>query len=695
MDIQVTSFLRKMLLLLPVFAYMPLNNAVAQGFVRPDSTQSSVQNAQKTINRAQSSEDKVQSIDEVTVYGRSRDEMVPAQHLSGKRLQSLSSFSVADAIRYFSGVQIKDYGGVGGLKTIDVRSMGTNHMGIFYDGIQLGNAQNGQIDLGKFSMDNIEEISLYNGQKSDIFQSAKDFGSAGTVYIRTRRPRFEAGKAYNVRMTEKFGSFGLSDPSFVWEQQWGGNMSSSFSAERIDASGKYRFRYRRKYQDGSVAWDTTAVRRNGDITSWRLEGSLFGTMNNGLWNAKVYYYDSERGIPGAIVNNVWKRSQRQWDRNFFVQCHLQQRINEKYEYQVNAKYANDFMRYLNPDTTLLYINNRFRQQDWYFSTAHHVSITSGWDANVSVDYQYNTLSANLVNFVYPWRHSLLAALATSYQWRKLKIMGSLLGTHIYQKHSHGLNKYTPAVFLSYKYDEALSFRAFYKRIFRMPTFNDLYYTDIGNVDLKPEWTTQYDIGFLYSKILQHSWLTKIELKADAYYNNVDDKIIAVPKGNGQYRWMMMNIGKVHIHGIEASAQAVIRPHRDWMLNVCASYTYQKAQDYTNPKDNDPVSGTYKGQIAYIPWHSGSVTANLTWRDFGVNYAFVYVGKRYHNSANIPVNMEQPWYTHDISASWDWNCHWLSGSLALECNNFLDQQYDVVLNYPMTGRNWRFIVKLKL
>ncbi len=684
-----------MLLLLPVFAYMPLNNAVAQGFVRSDSTQSPISGTQSSIIIAQSLEDKVQSIDEVTVYGSSRDEMVPAQHLSGKRLQSLSSFSVADAIRYFSGVQIKDYGGVGGLKTIDVRSMGTNHMGIFYDGIQLGNAQNGQIDLGKFSMDNIEEISLYNGQKSDIFQLAKDFGSAGTVYIRTRRPLFKDGKPYNVRMTEKFGSFGLSDPSFVWEQLWSNKMSSSFSAERIDASGKYRFRYRRKYQDGSVAWDTTAVRRNGDITSWRLEGSLFGIMNNGLWNAKVYYYDSERGIPGAIVNNVWKRSQRQWDRNFFVQGHLQQRINEKYEYQVNAKYANDFMRYLNPDTTLLYINNRFRQQEWYFSTAHHVSIAKDWDTNVSVDYQYNTLSANLVNFVYPWRHSLLAALATSYQWRKLKIMWSLLGTHVYQKQSHALNKYTPAVFLSYKHDEALSLRAFYKRIFRMPTFNDLYYTDIGNVDLKPEWTTQYDIGFLYSKSLHHSWLTKIELKADAYYNNVDDKIIAVPKGNGQYRWMMMNIGKVHIRGIEASAQAVLQPHRDWMLNVCASYTYQKAQDYTNPKDNDPVSGTYKGQIAYIPWHSGSVTANLTWRDFGVNYAFIYVGKRYHNSANIPVNMEQPWYTHDISASWDWNCRWLSGSFAVECNNFLDQQYDVVLNYPMPGRNWRFIVKLKL
>lgn len=86
----------------------------------------------------------------------------------------MNSLSVADALRYFSGLQLKDYGGVGGIKTVNIRSMGTNHLGIFYDGIELGNAQNGQIDLGQFSLDNVEEISLYNGQRSAIFQPASD-----------------------------------------------------------------------------------------------------------------------------------------------------------------------------------------------------------------------------------------------------------------------------------------------------------------------------------------------------------------------------------------------------------------------------------------------------------------------------------------------------------------------------------------
>ena len=96
------------------------------------------------------------NLPEVVVTAPIPREVIPGQKLSGPQLQNLSTFSVADAIRYFSGVQIKDYGGIGGVKTINVRSMGTNHMGIFYNGVQLGNAQNGQIDLGRFSLDNVE-----------------------------------------------------------------------------------------------------------------------------------------------------------------------------------------------------------------------------------------------------------------------------------------------------------------------------------------------------------------------------------------------------------------------------------------------------------------------------------------------------------------------------------------------------------
>ncbi len=636
-------------------------------------------------------------------------EVIPAQKLEGAQLQRLNSFSVADAVRYFSGVQIKDYGGVGGIKTVDIRSMGTNHMGVFYDGIQLGNAQNGQIDLGKFSLDNIEEVSLYNGQKSDIFQPAKDFGAAGTIYLRTRRPKFEGNKRTNMKFLFRSGSFGLINPSILLEQKLSNNVNASFNAEYIDANGKYKFRYKKVFSDGTLAWDTTATRQNGDVYSLRLEGGLYGTMKGGKWQAKAYYYDSERGIPGAIVNNVWKTSQRQWDRNFFAQGTFQKRIGSIYELMLNAKYARDKMRYLNPDTTLMYLDNKFTQEEIYVSAANKVKLLKDWEINLSVDYTWNTLDASLTNFVYPTRHSVLVALATAYKWRGWKAQASMLGTFVTDKstatsgtgsvtkRTKDFSEYTPAVFVSYRPVESfpLNFRAFYKKIFRMPTFNDLYYTDIGNANLDPEYVSQYNLGFQYQSALDCGVLTGLSMRADAYYNHVTDKIISVPKGTGQYRWMMMNIGKVKIRGIDVNAQARFTFPYDIEIAANLSYTYQRAQDYTDPTDNDPEAGTYKGQISYIPWHNGSVVVNGTWRGVELNYSFIYVGERYHNSSNIRANYEQPWYTHDLSAGYSFKLGKVKMKLSAEVNNLLNQYYDVIQNYPMPGRNYKAILKIEL
>ena len=635
--------------------------------------------------------------------------VIPSQTLSGKELQQLNAHSVADAIRYFAGVQLKDYGGVGGIKTLDIRSMGTNHMGVFYDGIQLGNAQNGQIDLGKYSLDNIESIQLYNGQKSEIFQSAKDFGSAGTVYITTRRPRFEEGKRYNLRVMMKTGSFGLANPSALWEYKLSQRVSLSANVEYTYATGRYKFRYRKIFSDGTLAWDTTAVRQNGDVYALRAEAGLFGSINGGQWNVKAYFYDSERGIPGAIVNNVWKNAQRQWDRNLFAQGSLRKRFSSRYVMMLNAKYARDYMHYNNPDTTLMYIDNEFWQQEVYVSAANKFSIFQNWDVNLSVDYQWNTLDANLTQFVYPTRHTALAALATAFTYGGFKAQASVLGTFVSDRskimnggnmlgyRTKHFDKFTPAVFVAYQPFEHHDFdvRAFYKRIFRMPTFNDLYYTDIGNADLRPEYASQYDVGARYTCHMADGVLRSINVSADAYYNYVTDKIIAVPKGTGQYRWMMMNIGKVKIRGVDATARAEFALPYGIGLNTQLNYTYQRAQDYTDPTDNADEAGTYKGQIAYIPRHSGSVIVGGEWQRLKLNYSFIYVGERYHNSSNIAANYEQPWYTHDISGSYEMKLGTTLVKATLEVNNLLNQQYEVICNYPMPGRNFKVILSFEI
>ena len=652
-------------------------------------------------------------IEEVEVTARHREQpVISVQKLEGARLEGLNTQSVADAVRYFSGVQIKDYGGVGGLKTVDLRSMGTHHLGVFYDGIEIGNAQNGTVDLGKFSMENIEQIALYNGQRSEIFQSAKDFGAAGTLYLRTRRPRF-TDKPYNVSVTMKAGTFGLANPSILYEQKITENIHLSASAEYTYAHGRYHFRYKKVLPSGAVAWDTTAVRQNGDINACRAELGLFGYLPEGKWHVKGYFYNSNKGIPGAIVNNVWTNSQRQFDQNAFVQGNFTHKWFRGYDMQFNAKYSHDRLRYLNPDTTLMYIDNTFVQHEIYLSTAHRVAITGSqaiasslrhtavnWDIDLSAAYQFTYLEGNLANFVYPERSTVLVAAATQVDWKYIKAQASVLGSFVKDKIHHPNTtmpmasqqrpQFTPAVYLGIQpwLKEEFYLRAFYKRIFRMPTFNDLYYTDVGNIALLPEYTVQYDGGLQYDKTWSRGVFRELNFKADGYFNQVKNKIVAIPKGNGQYRWQMMNLGYVEIRGCDLNIATTLCAGKEVFLSFAGTYTYQKAQDFTNPQEI-----TYGGQIAYVPWHSCSATANIRWKGLSVNYAFIYVGERYTNSANIPANYMQPWYTHDMSVSYDWSLKVCRLHFAVEINNLLNQQYDVVLNYPMPGINGKGIVKI--
>ncbi len=637
-------------------------------------------------------------IDSVVVVGVRRvEKVVPSQVLSGKSLEKLSVNSVADAIRYFSGVQIKDFGGVGGLKTLNVRSMGSQHVGVFYDGVQLGNAQNGQIDLGKYSLDNMEAITLYNGQKSSGVQTAKDYSSASTVYLQSRKPSFYNGNNYRMKATVKGGSFATINPSVLYEQKLNKNISNSFSAEYLYTSGAYPFTYAKKN-----GYDTTAMRQNGDVRAFRIENGLFGKTAKGDYRIKLYYYDSERGYPGAFVREEpgkFKNEDRQWDRNFFAQGGFYNKGNEWYRVSVNAKYSHDYLRYMSDpslDVSTMFVDNTYIQQEGYFSVAQEFAPFKWWDIDLAIDAQYNTLDANLTNFVFPSRLTQLTAVANSFNFGRFKAQISVLNTYVkdYTQAKGGAagdkNVVTPTAVASFRLleNEDFTARAFYKKIFRMPTLNDLYYTFVGNKSLNPEFTEQYNLGLTYSKNFGVSWYRSLNISLDTYYNRIKDKIVAVPSSN-QFQWTMMNLGLVEIKGVDVVHSSGFRfGEVDGTLRL--NYTFQLAQDVT-----DPTSEYYKGQIPYVPVHSGSAVVQLDYRGWGLNYSFIYTGERYESVANIPENYVPSWYTSDVSFSKVINFAASELRLALDVNNIFNQQYEVVQCYPMPGINFRLTASYTL
>lgn len=639
----------------------------------------------------------------VTVSARRYIKVIQPMELAGREINNYRLYSLADAVRYYSGVQFKDYGGLAGFKTINVRSLGSERLGVFYNGIELSNAQNGQIDLTKFSMENMGSLALYSGQKGDIFQSATDYASAGSLYINSQRPLFTNGEKSNFKATLKGGSHLLVNPSILLENDLGNYITTSVNLELVSFDGNYPFRYQRKNAEGDLIYDEKGRRKNNEVLATRLEGSLNGIFDRGVWSIYAYNYNSQRGIPGAIVNNVWYKGEDLSERNSFVQGTVKIDVIQGYRTQVNFKLANDYTHYINNDDRIVTINNSFRQWEAYISNSHLYTILPGWDATGAYDLQWLHMQKydevkedSAEGFARPWRLKHLLSLATQGGYKAFSAQASVLGTYVMNFGEKEFNVYgdeyavSPTVLLSYTPFRRIDFsvQAFVKQTFRVPNYNDRYVSEVEGEKLNPETMMQYSLGLLYSR-KSDGTIRDYGVTAEAYYHDVKNKIVAYPKGQ-LYRWSMVNLGKVQIIGGDAVAYMTMRFLTELDVTAKIQYTYQQARDITNEFDT-----YYNNQIPNIPWHSGSAILGLNWRGWGLNYSFLYVGARYSRQENIPYYKMQPWYTHDLSVHKRFNLGEWNFRCMLEVNNVLGEAYEIITNYPMPKQFFRLSVSAEI
>ena len=579
-------------------------------------------------------------------------------------------------MKYFEGVQIKDYGGLGGLKTVNVRSLGSQHVGVYLDGIRITNAQNGTVDLGKFSLSTLESVSLYNANKLERAQSASEYASGATVYMKTRKPETDS-----LSILAGIGSFNTYRGRVNLQFNRSG-WQGFIDGEYLYSKGNYPFRYKSEYED------TVGRRTNSDIEFYRIEGALFKKG----FATHFYSYVSERGCPGGIVRRLsdkYTNIGREWDRDIFVQASWQHFFNRLHFLRFNTKYSHEYLRY-NTDypenQNTARVDNHYWQNDGYVSAAYCFPPWQWLYLNVSYDARMSWLKSDLRNFSGVRRLDQKAVADVQLQWKGFRIETSLLYQH-YKDHTRiqagaadPISKFTPAVNLGWFWN-GLSLRGWYKKIFRVPTLNDLYYTQAGNRNLKPEYTRQWNIGVEYI-FSRGSWYATVQ--ADAYINHIDNRIVCLPL-RGTYTWSMMNYGKTFCRGLNASLSGQYSLD-DWLFSIIGSVTLQHDVNRTDPEDED----TYDVPICYSPKFSCGLTGMISWRNFTLTISELHVSKRIWSYAD-PDDILNPYNNVDVKLSGQWK--WFVASL--EINDLLDVQYEHIPRYPMPGRTVRFTLTYTL
>ena len=628
---------------------------------------------------AATAQDTTRVLDEVEISSQhapsTRRTAVPTQVMDVEKIEAAGALQLSDAVRQMAGVTLKDYGGVGGMKTVSARGLGTQFSTVTIDGVAVDNSQNGQVDLGRYLLGNAAYVSFSQGQQQEDLLSARAYAAGNVLSLVSSEPSFFLAERTNLRVGMELGSFGLMNPSALWEQKWSRRLKSSLWLSWLKSDGDYPFTlYYTADRQGAASRER---RQHSAMQMGTADASLFYTIAPGnTLTAKLHYVRGMHQLPGPVQYYRQSTSaQNTHEEVAFAQLRWRvERVRWKWQVLGKAQQTWDFYEDSAASTPGGYLHNEYLQREAYLSGSACWAPTAWLKVDAAADGSHNWLNSNLQQRYDVERNSLLAALKASLHHGRFEAQAQLLATLTADRvadleQSPAYRRLSPYASLIYTFGQGTTLRYFYKETFRAPNFSELYFFTVAR-ELRPERARQHNIGITHTGKVAGGTV-------DAYYNQVSDKIIAVPTQN-MFLWSMLNVGRADIIGIDATADLYLET---FSAHLC--YGYQHAVDRT-----DPLSKTYGHQLAYTPRHSGGAT--LRWENRWVNLgaSATVVGKRYYRMQNSDDSLLPPYCDLGLSADRKVELRWGTMQVQVRVLNLLGTQYEVVRSYPMMGRNYR-------
>lgn len=545
-----------------------------------------------------------------------------------------NSFSISEALQHNPSLSIGDYGAYSGLKTISLKGLGSAQTAIYIDGIRVNNLQSGQSDLALIGTELFDSVIIDHAQNSLSFV--------------TTRPVFQKNK-YAGKVNIATGSFGTYTTSARMDFKLSDSMVITVNAAGL-------------LSDGDFPYGEDKTRINNDIKQIRTGVDLFGIMKGGDYHVKAYFSDAERGTPGSIY---YLSEDRQEDMNTYLQTVLRKRYSRRYANITSAKLGYDKLGYISS-----YGDTDYGQVDMQLNSSHEFTINDWWEISIACDLQWTKLNSDIYNAS---RLTSLNAVTSSFDYEGLSADIGLEYNSSHDKDAAKTNVFSPSIDIKYTILPGLIVSTFGRRGYRVPTFNELYYVNFGNPDLKHEdaWLSDFAIDY-YGKI-DENW--NIKTRLDAFYNELKNKITSAPSESDPNLWRPYNIGLVRSMGIDAEAGFGFK-NKDWAYNFDAKYCLLSATDRTQD------SSSLGEQIPFVAKHTIVLSNELSWKGWMLDADWQMRSGRTDNSGPI-----SDWDTLNIALVKTLSFEDI-GDLQLKLSglNITDNRYEVVAGYPMQGRS---------
>ncbi len=501
--------------------------------------------------------------------------------IKGEDVRKMNVPFVADVLRQVPDINIVQNGGPGQLATVFLRGGDSSQTLVMIDGVKVKSTTMGSFDFSGLRVEDVERIEIVKGPQSTLYGSE---AMAGVINIITKKGKGSA----SVDVSIEAGSFETIKSSIALSGG-GEKIDYRLAASTLETAGfsaASAGTERDGYRDGSLSG------KLGFKPADKFEFDLSGNYHHD--RAELDGFDF-LGKAADDPNFV------QFGDHTLLSARGKAYLFSAWEQILTLSTVKDALRSRDPDTVSnnYDIKTEMDTVDWQ----HNLFLNEQYTMTAGVEYREEkgenagTFARSIDNKAW-------------YLNNRLKLVQDRLVLNAGLRYDdHEIADAKTTYRLGALYDikaAAIKIKANYGTGFRSPTFNDLFYPVYGNVNLKPEESTAWDVG-LEKAILRDSGTISITYFDQNYQNLIDYDPLT---------WKAVNIARAEIKGIETGIT----------IKAADDLTIRAGHTYLDTRDKDTGS-----RLTRRPMEKFTLATIYAVERLSVTVNYAFVGQRYDSA----------------------------------------------------------------
>ncbi len=567
------------------------------------------------------------------------------------QLELLKVGNVSELLRQQGSIYVKDYG-AGNIATAAIRGTSASHTAVLWNGLPLQDPMLGLTDLSILPLFFFDDARIVLGGGSSLWGSG---AIGGAIHLDSRQKPEEG---WGFRYQGEGGSFGYLGQGLEFDY---GSEGFGSSTRLFLQSAENDYPYQ------NLLGEERRLPHAGSRQLGLMQENTMRLSEHQKLRLHFWAHSAGRDIPPTRVQA--RSLARQEDRALRGAADWQW-VGAQSSWAARLAAFENQLVYAD---SLSGTDSDSRTRSLLAEVEQTQQFPGQWDVKSGLQFNYLEARSNVYEGL-P-RQSRLAAFA-ALRWHSSSQRWEAVLNGRQEWVDGTATPFTPALSLQYAANNELKAGLTASRNYRLPTFNDQYWPELGNPDLLPEESWNESL-YLQGKKKWGPWRALLRLSAFNY--NVQNWIIWLPR-NGLFT--PDNVREVWSRG-GSSRLELGRQAGGNRFSLALQYSYTRS---TNERSRRPADRSVGRQLIYVPVHQGNALLSWQYKGWYASYYQEWAGRNYtlaDNSEWLPL------YTLAalrLSRSWQWKGG--SGKLYFRLENLWNEDYELIANRPMPGRHFR-------